>query len=81
MMENWNISKIPGGYPPCFFLPENSAELWHFSTIVNNAVYIWKPAGAWGGRGIIMTRNIRELLQMGRAASFEPIKDGQCYGL
>ena len=47
-------------YPPCFFLPANTNELWAFSEQTKNAVYIWKPATSWGGQGIEMTRNLHE---------------------
>lgn len=81
MALRWDLAHIPGLYPPCWFLPEDAQELWGFSDAVRNAVYIWKPAGAWGGAGIEMTRNIPNLLKRARIAQFERLENTQCYGL
>ncbi|CAD7969723.1 unnamed protein product, partial [Amoebophrya sp. A120] len=51
------------------------------SSIVQNAVYIWKPGALFGGQGIELTRNLHELTEKARAAQFTELKNAQCYGL
>lgn len=70
-----------GSYPPCFLLPDHEEELWEFSSLVQNAVYIRKPGASWGGRGIELSRSLHHLTARSRQEQYERLENRQCYGL
>ncbi len=77
-----NFLEDHGGIPKCWLLPDDKQSLLQYteSNEPDVPIYIYKPPGLWGGRGVQITRSIDSFLAWPeQAVSFD--HGHQCFGL